>query len=153
MKRYELRLPDGRTLAVRATVSPSGAAEIEIDGETIRLAAGERFEGAALRCEGRLLVSHPEFQGECEFREVPRHASGAAHGGAEASDLRAPFPGKVVKVLVSAPLDVAKGEALVVLEAMKMEFTYTAPKDLRIEKVLVREGQQLDKGAPFFEFA
>ena len=152
MKRYELKLPDGRTVAVRASAG-GATTEVEIDGETIRVEASERFPGAARLVGTRLLVSHADFQGECELRETPRSAPDRAHGGAEASDLRAPFPGKVVKLLVAAPVDVAKGEPLVVLEAMKMEFTYTAPRDLRIEKTLVREGQQVEKGAAFFEFA
>ncbi len=148
MKRYELKLPDGRSVEVGV-----GGDDVEIDGEAIRV-GGAPFRGGAAILEGeRLLVSHPLFQGECELREKSRRGGGADRlHGAEATDLRAPFPGKVVKILVSAPIEVAKGEPLVVLEAMKMEFTYTAPSDLRIAKVLVREGEVLEKGAPFFEY-
>lgn len=54
--------------------------------------------------------------------------------------IKAPMPGKIVSVLVAPGQEVKKGDALVVIEAMKMQSTYTASQDATVEKVEVDEG-------------
>jgi len=66
--------------------------------------------------------------------------------------LTAPMPGKVVAVLVSAGKAVVKGEALVIMEAMKMEHTIAAPGDGVVEEVLYEVGDQVADGAPLLAF-
>lgn len=51
------------------------------------------------------------------------------------SRISAPMPSKVIKVLVEEGQAVKKGDALLVLEAMKMQSTVEAPKDCVVEKV------------------
>jgi len=58
----------------------------------------------------------------------------------------APMPGKVVKIHVAEGQEVSKGEALMVLEAMKMEQTLCAPADGTVTAVLAAEGDQVDGG-------
>ena len=62
--------------------------------------------------------------------------------GAQA--VAAPMPGRVAKLLVEAGDEVKAGQALVVLEAMKMENELRSPKDGKVAEVLVREGQAVD---------
>mgnify|MGYP001226136442 FL=1 len=57
------------------------------------------------------------------------------------------MPGKIIQVLVSEGDSVVKGQALVVMEAMKMEQTMTAPSDGEVTAVRVAEGDQVDAGA------
>ena len=59
----------------------------------------------------------------------------------------AAMPGKIIQVLVSEGDSVTKGQALVVMEAMKMEQTMTAPTDGVVASVRVAEGDQVDAGA------
>jgi len=61
--------------------------------------------------------------------------------------LAAPMPGKVLQVLVQPGMAVAKGAALVVLEAMKMEHTIAAPHDGRVTAIHYKVGEQVDEGA------
>ena len=68
-------------------------------------------------------------------------SSAEAHGG-----LRATMPGRVLAVLVKAGDEVAKGAPLVVLEAMKMEQTVTAPSAGKIDRVLCEVGEQVREG-------
>ena len=58
--------------------------------------------------------------------------------------LLAPMPGKVVKVQASVGATVAKGEVLVVVEAMKMEHSVRSPSDGTVVEVRVAEGDQVD---------
>ena len=62
------------------------------------------------------------------------------------SDLVVQFPGKVRKILVSKGQQVIEGDPLVLVEAMKMEFTIRAPYSGSVREVLVQEGQQLSPG-------
>jgi 3-methylcrotonyl-CoA carboxylase alpha subunit len=50
-------------------------------------------------------------------------------------------------VAVSAGDVVAQGDVLVVLEAMKMEHSIRAPRDGTVESVLVKDGEQVERGA------
>ena len=59
----------------------------------------------------------------------------------------APMPGKVTKLLVAVGDRVRKGQALAVLEAMKMESRFEAPRDGLVTAVHVREGDQVEEGA------
>lgn len=73
----------------------------------------------------------------------------AGHGGDHS--LAASMPGQVVKVLVSEGDEVTRGQALVVLEAMKMEIRVTAPNDGKITKLLVSAGQVVERGQALLE--
>jgi acetyl-CoA carboxylase biotin carboxylase subunit len=83
--------------------------------------------------------------GVTEFRVVPRFGDAAAQQ--DAGGCRAPMPGKVIAVRVSAGDAVEAGDALVVLEAMKMEHTIRAPEAGVVREVLVTEGAQVEADA------
>jgi len=68
-------------------------------------------------------------------------------GGAGAGTLRAPMPGRVVKVLVAEGQAVQKGDGIVVVEAMKMQNELAAPRDGVVKTVRVREGDSVERGA------
>jgi biotin carboxyl carrier protein len=63
------------------------------------------------------------------------------------NDLCAPMPGVVIKILVEAGAKVEKGQALVVMESMKMQMELRAPVAGVVEKIAVQERSQVDKGA------
>lgn len=69
-----------------------------------------------------------------------------AHGGAEDS-IRAPMPGSLVAVHARPGQKVAKGEALLVMESMKMETTLTAARDGVVAQVHFAPGQTFDRDA------
>ena len=71
--------------------------------------------------------------------------AGVAH--AEGGRLTAPMPGKVVSFAVKAGDKVSKGQALAVMEAMKMEHTIAAPLDGVVEELLYAPGDQVTEGA------
>lgn len=65
---------------------------------------------------------------------------------ASANALKAPMPGNIWKVLVKPGDVVKKGQALVILEAMKMENEITATADGTVTAVLVKEGDAVSSG-------
>ena len=66
---------------------------------------------------------------------------------AEGDVVVSPMPGLVARVVAEAGQAVEKGQALVVVEAMKMELTLRAPRDGVVEEVCVRAGDQIGDGA------
>ena len=73
-----------------------------------------------------------------------------AHAGdaqAEGGRLTAPMPGKVVSFAVKAGDLVKRGQALAVLDAMKMEHTIAAPSDGVVGELLYAPGDQVGEGA------
>jgi acetyl/propionyl-CoA carboxylase alpha subunit len=60
----------------------------------------------------------------------------------------APMPGKVVRLLVAVGDLVTAGQALLTIEAMKMEHQVVSPTTGTVAEVFVQAGQQLDHGQP-----
>jgi acetyl/propionyl-CoA carboxylase alpha subunit len=77
------------------------------------------------------------------------HPPAADHDGGGGSDgqIRAPMPGKVTALPVATGDQVAKGQPLITLEAMKMEHALAAPFDGKVEEVAVSLGSQVSEGA------
>ncbi|MEJ6391364.1 ATP-binding protein [Gymnodinialimonas ulvae] len=65
-----------------------------------------------------------------------------------AGRIEAPMPGLVKAVFVETGAEVAAGDKLAVMEAMKMEHVLTAGRDGVVAEVLTRAGAQVDAGAP-----
>ncbi|QQR80965.1 MAG: biotin/lipoyl-binding protein [Deltaproteobacteria bacterium] len=61
------------------------------------------------------------------------------------------MPGQVVKVLVQEGQSVKAGEMLVVMEAMKMEHSISAPKDSKVKKVNFQQGDKVNMGDKLVE--
>ncbi|WP_439606366.1 acetyl/propionyl/methylcrotonyl-CoA carboxylase subunit alpha [Hydrogenophaga sp.] len=79
-----------------------------------------------------------------------------AHAGeaaAEGGRLTAPMPGKVVSFSVKAGDVVKKGQALAVMEAMKMEHTIAAPADGTVAELLYAPGDQVNEGAELLKLS
>ncbi|MCW0215589.1 MAG: biotin/lipoyl-binding protein [Pseudonocardia sp.] len=147
-----------RTLEVTYRLSRHGRdLDLRVDGaplgESVRLlsaspeAVGLEIDGvrrsyAVHRVPGWSFVDGAD--GSAALAEVPRFAdpNAVAHAGS----LLAPMPGSVVRVLAEAGAEVTAGQALVVLEAMKMEHTVAAPVDGRVAEVNVSPGDQVDTG-------
>lgn len=66
--------------------------------------------------------------------------------------LKAPMPGLVLDIFITAGDQVAKGENLLILEAMKMENIIKSPDDLRIKSVEVQKGQSVEKNQVLLTF-
>jgi biotin carboxyl carrier protein len=78
-------------------------------------------------------------------RRLRGSQSGADHG-AGAAEIRAAMPGKVVRVLLEPGAEVAKGDGVLVVEAMKMQNELKAPKAGMVKEILVAEGATVAAG-------
>jgi len=140
-----------------------GGWTVEARGETTCLAAprladarltgllgSERLHASAA-CHGEALhLFLPEAQWRLGYAPPLAHAGDDAQ---DAGGLAAPMPGKVIALFVTVGAEVRKGQALLVMEAMKMEHTIAAPADGRIERLPFGVGDQVAEGAALVGFA
>jgi glutaconyl-CoA/methylmalonyl-CoA decarboxylase subunit gamma len=155
----------GRGGTIRAIVDGQ---EHVIDARQVADGTWSLVEGADARIvdvdgvhPGKLMVeiSHPDGDPRQTSASVtsgtpdPRERAGAgpaaAVGAASASGkiaLRAPIPGKVVKIAVKVGDKVRAGQTLLVLEAMKMENELRAPRDAAVLAIHAAEGTAVEAG-------
>jgi biotin carboxyl carrier protein len=72
--------------------------------------------------------------------------------GKRVNDIKAPMPGMVLQVMVQNGQPIKKGDAIVVLEAMKMENILKSPSDGTIKNILVVTGDKVEKNQVMVNF-
>ncbi len=92
---------------------------------------------------------HIVIEGKDYF--VPKSASESQSSAAEGSMI-SPMPGKIIKVLAKIGETVKAGQALIVMEAMKMEHTLKASSDGVIKSFLAKVGEQVPGDTQLVEF-
>jgi len=122
--------------------------EYALEGE--RLADGSlllRLDGRAFKA--RALRDGDEWHVLCggDSRRLALAGVAAHEEDTSMGSLAAPMSGRIVKVLTQAGAKVAKGDALLILEAMKMEHTIAAPKDGVVKEIHFAAGEQVPEGA------
>ena len=89
----------------------------------------------------------PEFaSGPVAKAKKPTRGASGSGGAANSGDVAAPMQGTIVKVTVEVGQEVAVGDSVVVLEAMKMENQITAEKAGKVTKVNVKVGDKVGSG-------
>lgn len=71
--------------------------------------------------------------------------------GSAVNDIKAPMPGLVLEVKAEEGQQLAKGDPVLILEAMKMENVLKAPGDATVKKVHVSQGDAVEKGQVMVE--
>ena len=120
----------------------------------VRLQSGEiRLPGRAGRERGGVHCRHETSGTPLLFlpggTPMPlriRRLTTMAGGPASSSVIHSPMPGRIVAVLVKTGDRVAKGQPVVILEAMKMEHTLTAPFQGTVAAISATEGNQVSEG-------
>ncbi|MFT7014306.1 MAG: 3-methylcrotonyl-CoA carboxylase alpha subunit [Pseudohongiellaceae bacterium] len=83
---------------------------------------------------------------------IKRPDLGDSNGDTSDKQLSAPMNGTIVSHLVAAGSTVSKGEALLIMEAMKMEHTIRAPADGIVKAFYYHAGELVSGGAELIEF-
>ena len=78
-------------------------------------------------------------------------ASGRSRGRSSSDELSAPMPATVVKVMIEVGARVSKGDALLMLEAMKMELPIRAPRDGVVKAINCQPGELVQPGSHLLE--
>ena len=136
--------------AVLEVLGP-GAARVTLDGSTHQIG----YEGGRWWVDGSprrwRIVNHgagTSVFGGRALTLAPLDPLDRGGDEAGAALTLSPMPGLVKAVFVSAGQQVAAGDRLAILEAMKMEHTLTATRDGTVAEVLAAAGDQVEAGAP-----
>jgi acetyl-CoA/propionyl-CoA carboxylase biotin carboxyl carrier protein len=103
--------------------------QVEVDGKRFSVRARERLDSTVAPRKPK----------------APQRSGGVGGGGGET--LAAPMQGTIVKVLVKQGQEVKAGDAVCVLEAMKMENSILAHTPGKVEELKVEPGQSVETGA------
>src|SRR5690606_20387602 len=134
-------------------IHDEAAQTLEWVGETVstgrvklRLRLGGHDHTGEVLLQGETLAIYVDGEAySLRLHDAVAHAQDDAvdHGGS----LTAPMPGKIISVVVQQGDQVKSGDALLVMEAMKMEHTIHAPKDGVVEEIFYQPGDQVVDGA------
>ena len=129
----ESREVDGRRVG-------EGLWSLVVDGQSTTVDVTEEDGVFVVQVDGESY----QIQVEEETRYIIRTRGGTAstHGQV----LKAPMPGRVVVVEVAVGAQVAPGDGLIVLEAMKMENEFKATAAGTVKEVRVQAGQAVNPG-------
>jgi len=114
--------------------------------------AGALCDGAAVLEGGKLWIhlNGENFAIETPDTSVKGNRRGLSKGrgasAAQPGQVIAPMPGKIIKVMVAQGAVVSVGQVLLVMEAMKMEYTLKAHGPGRVESVKCVTGEQVSLG-------
>lgn len=116
-----------------------------VDGKSYDVLADVQREQVALQIVGERFLVHVE-----DDRERAAHAA-AGNKPSGKRELRAAMPGVVVAVKAKEGDEVAEGQTLVVLEAMKMQNPLAAESGGKVTRVLCKAGEAVAGGALLME--
>ena len=129
------------SVVARGELNPRGLLRVELDGT--------RMDASVIAAAGR---RHVFARGRAwQLAAVDPLHHGGEGGGAEGG-LMAPMPGKVIALVAAEGAKVEKGAPLLILEAMKMEHTITAPAAGTVKAFRFGVGDQVGDGAELVEF-
>jgi 3-methylcrotonyl-CoA carboxylase alpha subunit/geranyl-CoA carboxylase alpha subunit len=126
-------------------------ARVERSGEALQIALnGRHWQARAVACTGAVLRWHVQLQGpECVELWLTDQSHSAPSTGASAQaaqSLRAPFNGKLIALHVQVGQSVNQGDAVLVIESMKLEHILCAPRDAVVHSISASVGQQVGPG-------
>jgi 3-methylcrotonyl-CoA carboxylase alpha subunit len=129
-----LDLPGGPVMADAA---------LDDNGELLARLDGHRVSALVARDGNDLTVLRETGQWKLELLDpMDAELEDAQAGGA----ITAPLPGKLIRVMAEEGQKVRKGDALLILEAMKMEHTISAPQAGTVASLSFAEGDQVEEG-------
>lgn len=129
--------------------------KITLDGKTYEMEI-ERIDGnASVSSQPKAApVSAPApVKASAPVKAAAPTAASPAAAQTGGNAVVSPMPGTIIKLLAAAGDTVKKGQAVLVLEAMKMENEIAAPKDGKIAALHVAQGDAVQGGAALFEIA
>jgi biotin carboxyl carrier protein len=130
---------EGKELPIDVIFPQPGLLSILLDGKSYEV----RQESSA--GESIIVVGHERFT--AILRDPRSYRSRRSRdGGQGIKKISAPMPGKVVRVLAPAGTEVEVGQAVLVIEAMKMQNELKAPKKGKVTRLNVDEGEAVEAG-------
>ena len=131
---------DGQGIEVDAALTARDVLSVLVEGKAYEIKRERSLQG-----ELHMVIGSARYAVDVQDpRSLRRHAVAGADTGPQR--LKAPMPGKVIRIMVREKDAVKAGESLLVMEAMKMQNEMKSPKDGKVQKILTAEGSTVNAG-------
>lgn len=129
--------------------------EIEVDAElTARdvlsvLVGGKAYEikrERSLQGELHMVIGSARYAVDVQDPRSLKTRRAVAGADAGPQKIKAPMPGKIVRIMVAEKEEVKTGQGVIVMEAMKMQNELKSPKDGKVQKIMAAEGSAVNAG-------
>jgi biotin carboxyl carrier protein len=154
--------PGAAPILVDVTELPSGALEVKIDGKPAQVDVVPLGTQLSVRIDGKVVdlttegtppelgaiaSGHRSYVRVESERQRAADAAKKGSGGGSEKTIKAPMPGRVVKILVQPGDEVEPGRPLLVMEAMKMENEIKAKAACTIDVIHFKVGDTVEGNA------
>jgi biotin carboxyl carrier protein len=138
-------LLDGREFPVDVTYGQNGVLSLLLGGNSYEV------KQEIVGTETNIVVGHERFTASVRDPRSFRSRSRTGTSEQGVMKIKAPMPGKVVRVLAGVGTAVEAGQSVLVIEAMKMQNELKAPKTGVVKRINVAEGAAVDAGQALAE--
>ncbi|MGX9354949.1 ATP-binding protein [Roseobacteraceae bacterium S113] len=139
---------DGRTVTAEIAGATLALADVDLSDTGLSYSRAGQRHHVRLHRNGHDL--HLQFPDRDVHLALAIPGAGDEAGGGDA--VTAPMPGRVIALMAQVGDRVEKGAPLLVLEAMKMEHTLTAPRAGSLAQITVGQDDQVSQGALLVQF-
>ncbi|MBB2149997.1 biotin/lipoyl-containing protein [Pedobacter gandavensis] len=143
---------NGQALGIDAKALSGSTQHIIYQNKSYTVEVVEREEGGkqvTIKVNGNLYQVNIEDQYDELLKQLGMDNAAAQ----KVQEIKAPMPGLVLQLVVCEGQEVAKGDSLLVLEAMKMENIIKSPAAGIVKRIMVQKGDKVEKNGILIQFA
>src|SRR5215471_18946363 len=132
---------DGQTIEVDAALTARDVLSVLVGGKAYEVKRERSLQG-----ELHMVIGSARYA--IDVQDPRSLKTRRAIAGAEAGPqkVKAPMPGKIVRIMVAEGDEVKSGQGVIVMEAMKMQNEMKSLKDGKVQKIVAAEGSAVNAG-------
>jgi biotin carboxyl carrier protein len=132
---------DGEAVEVDAALTARDILSLLIGGKAYEIKRERSLQG-----ELHMVIGSARYAVDVQDPRSLRTRRAIAGTETGPQKIKAPMPGKIVRILVSEKDEVKAGQGVIVMEAMKMQNEMKSPKAGKVQKILTAEGSTVNPG-------
>jgi biotin carboxyl carrier protein len=132
---------DGQEVEVDAALTARDVMSVLADNKAYEIKRERSLQG-----ELHMVIGSARYAVDVQDPRSLRTRRAVAGTEAGPQKVKAPMPGKIVRILVNENDEVKAGQGVIVMEAMKMQNEMKSPKDGKVQKILTAEGSAVNAG-------
>jgi len=132
---------DGQEMELDAVLTARDVLSVLSEGKAYEIKRERSLQG-----ELHMVIGSARYAVDVQDPRSLRTRRSVAGSEAGPQRVKAPMPGKIVRILVNEQDEVKAGQGIIVMEAMKMQNEMKSPKDGKVQKILTAEGSTVNAG-------